>query len=253
MWNRPQLLTAIADLLLAAAAAALLVAGTVWVAKRPHFTLSEVVVMHELKEVRRAEVERALAGLLRGNFFSVNVEAVRQSLERISWVRHAEVRRHWPSSLELRIEEHAPAAQWGEGNGQLLNTHGEVFSAVMAQPVPLPVLHGPIAVAPDMLGYYREAVDILQPLGRLPRVLTVSPRLAVQLKLDDGMVVELGRQQPKVPVRLRLQRFVEYYPTVSSVVKQRPSVVDMRYPNGFALRVAAAHVAMQATESKGKQ
>ena len=57
----------------------------------------------------------------------------------------------------------------GRGAGQLLNTHGEVFTAVMAQPVPLPVLHGPLAVAPDMLGYYREAVDIqLQPLGRLP-------------------------------------------------------------------------------------
>ena len=38
MWNRPQLLTAIADLLLAAAAAALLVAATVWVAKRRVFT-----------------------------------------------------------------------------------------------------------------------------------------------------------------------------------------------------------------------
>ena len=34
----------------------------------------------------------------------------------------------------------------------------------------------------------------------------MSPRLAVQLRLDDGMVVDLGRQQPKVPVRLRLQR-----------------------------------------------
>ena len=73
----------------------------------------------------------------------------------------------------------------------------------------------------------------------------------VQLRLDDGMVVELGRQQPKVPVRLRLQRFVEHYPAVLSVAKQRPSVVDMRYPNGFALRVAAAQV--HVTESKGKQ
>lgn len=249
MWNRPQLLTAIADLLLAAAAAALLVSAAVWVAKRPHFTLSEVVVMHELKEVRRAEVERALAGLLKGNFFSVNVESIRQSLERLAWVRHAEVRRRWPSSLELRIEEHQPVAAWGEGTGQLLNSHGEVFSAVMAQPVPLPVLHGPVAVAPEVLAYYREAAEMLQPIGRRPRALMLSPRLAVQLKLDDGMVVELGRQQAKVPVKLRLQRFVDHYPTVLAATKQRPSVVDMRYPNGFALRVAAAQV----TESKGKQ
>jgi cell division protein FtsQ len=249
MWNRPQLLTAIADLLLAAAAAALLVSAAVWVAKRPHFTLSEVVVMHELKEVRRAEVERALAGQLKGNFFSVNVESIRQSLERLAWVRHAEVRRRWPSSLELRIEEHQPVAAWGEGTGQLLNSHGEVFTAVMGQPVSLPVLHGPLAVAPDLLGYYQDAQEMLQPLGRSPKALMLSPRLAVQLKLDDGMVVELGRQQAKVPVRLRLQRFVDHYPMVMGATKQRPSVVDMRYPNGFALRVAAAHV----TESKGKQ
>ena len=249
MWNRPQLLTAIADLLLAAAAAALLVAAAVWVAKRPHFTLSEVVVMHELKEVRRAEVERALAGLLKGNFFSVNVDAVRQSLERLAWVRNAEVRRRWPSSLELRIEEHEPVAAWGESTGQLLNGHGEVFTAVMAQPVPLPVLHGPVAVAPDVLGYYREAAEMLQLIGRVPKALTLSPRLAVQMKLDDGMVVELGRQQAKVPVKQRLQSFVDNYSSVLSAAKQRPSVVDMRYPNGFALRVAAAHV----TESKGKQ
>ncbi|MDQ5882191.1 MAG: cell division protein FtsQ [Pseudomonadota bacterium] len=253
MWNKPQLMTAVADLLLAAAAAALLVAATVWVARLPHFTLTHIVVTHELTEVKRADVERAVAGLLRGNFFSFNVDALRQSLEKISWVRHAEVRRRWPSSLEVRIEEHQPVAFWGEGTGQLVNTHGEVFAAVMTVPKAMPLLHGPLAVAPDMLGYYREALDMLRPIGRTPKTLTVSPRLAVQLKLDDGMVIELGRQQPKVPIRLRLQRFVENYPSVLTVAKARPSVVDMRYPNGFALRLAAAPAAATGTESKGKQ
>lgn len=249
MWNKPQLMTAVADLLLAAATAALLVAAAVWFTRLPHFRLSQVVVMHELTEVKRADIERATAGLLRGNFFSVNVEGLRQSLEKLAWVRHAEVRRRWPSSLEVRIEEHQPVALWGEGSGQLVNTHGEVFSAVMTVPQPLPVLHGPLAEAPEVLGYYREAVDMLKPIGRLPRSLTMSPRLALQLKLDDGMVVELGRQQAKVPIRARLQRFIDHYPSVLTVAKARPSVVDMRYPNGFALRLASA----QATESKGKQ
>ena len=44
MWHKPQLMTAVADLLLAAAAAALLVAAAVWFARMPFFTLSEVVV-----------------------------------------------------------------------------------------------------------------------------------------------------------------------------------------------------------------
>lgn len=44
----------------------------------------------------------------------------------------------------------------------------------------------------DMLGYYQQAADLMKPIGRVPLALTISPRLAVQLKLDDGMVVELG-------------------------------------------------------------
>lgn len=249
MWHKPQLMTAVADLLLAAAAAALLVAAAVWLARMPLFTLSEVVVVHELKEVKRAEVERAMSGLLRGNFFSVNLDALRLSLEKLAWVRHAEVRRQWPSRLEVSIEEHTPAARWGEASGQLLNTHGEVFAAVMSTEQPLPLLHGPAASAPDVLRRYGEFAETLKATGRVPRQLVLSPRLAWQLRLDDGMVIELGREQQKAPVGMRLARFVEFYPTVLEGRKPRPAAVDMRYPNGFALRFAAA----PGNEGKGKQ
>ena len=250
MWNKPQLMTAVADLLSVAAAAALLVAALVLSARLPMFPLRELVVTHSLREVRRAEVETALSGLLHGNFFSVNLDLVRQSLEQLPWVRHAEVRRQWPARIEVDIEEHVPVAFWGQATGQLVNTNGEVFAAAMSVPPSetMPVLLGPVGMAPEMLGYYQQAVDMLKPIGRMPNSLTISPRLAVQLQLDDGMTVELGRVQSKAPARDRRQRFVEYYPSVIGVAKTRPSVVDMRYPNGFALRVAAAPV----IESKGK-
>lgn len=250
MWNKPQLMNAVTDLLLVAAAAALLVAAVVWSARLPLFPLREVLVTHELREVRRSEVENSLSGLLRGNFFSIKVEDLRQSLEQLPWVRRAEVRRQWPSRIEVSIEEHLPVAFWGQATGQLVNSYGEVFNAVLSAPpsAPMPLLIGPSGLAPEILNHYQQAEEILKPVGRIPRALSVSPRLAVQLRLDDGMIVELGRQQPKAPVSERLLRFVEYYPSVLSAGRQRPSVVDMRYPNGFALRVAAA----PATESKGK-
>ena len=52
------------------------------------------------------------------------------------------------------------------------------------------------------------------------------------------------------PLRERLERFVEYYPSVLNAGRQRPTVVDMRYPNGFALRVNTL-AAAPASESKG--
>jgi len=240
MWHKPQLMTAVADLLLAAAAAALVVAAAVWSTRLPLFPLREVVLTHELQEVRRSEVERSLAGLLRGNFFSVNLEALRQSLEKLPWVRHAEVRRQWPSRIELSLEEHQPAAHWGEGSAQLVNSFGEVFTASLSRDLALPVLSGPADSAAEVLRRYDEFVQALKPTGRRPEQVALSPRLAWLLKLEDGMQIELGREQAKAPIGVRLQRFVEYYPTLSDARRPRPAAVDMRYPNGFALRFVAS-------------
>ena len=164
------------------------------------------------------------------------------------------MRRQWPGRLEVTLEEHMPVAFWGQATGQLVNSYGEVFSAVLTVPPsrPMPLLVGPIGMAQEMLDYFHQAEDMLAAVNRWPKALNVSARQALQLRLDDGMIVELGRQQAKAPIRQRLERFVAYYPSVLTAARQRPSVVDMRYPNGFALRVNAP-AAQPTTESKGKQ
>lgn len=243
MWNKPQLMTAIADLLFVGAAAVLLVAAMIWGTRLPLFPLREVVVTHPLQEVRRSEIERALNGLLRGNFFSVNVDALRQSLEHLPWVRHAEVRRHWPSRIEITIEEHRAAARWGETSTQFVNTFGEVFTAsfstaTSAREKRLPHLSGPTGSAAEVLRRYEEFAERLHALGRRPERLFLSQRLAWRVDLDNGIQIELGREQTKAPVSLRLQRFVRYYPMLTNARRTLPSAVDMRYPNGFAVRFA---------------
>ena len=253
MWNRPHLMKDVADLLFSAGAAAWLVVLVIGAARLPLFPIREIVVTNELHDVRGVDIARAMSENLRGNFFSVSLESLRQSLEQLSWVRRAELRRRWPAGIEVSIEEQVPVAFWGQAGGQLVNSHGEIFTATVGLPAPesLPLLVGPASFAPEMLGHYQQAVELLRPLGRFPSILNVSPRLAVQLKLDDGMIVELGRQQAKAPVKERLERFVEFYPSILTVARKRPEVVDMRYPNGFALKVnglAAAPVA----EEKGK-
>jgi len=241
MWHKPQLLTAIADLLLLAAAAALLVAGLLWGLRLPLFPLRQVQVAVAPAQVQRAEIERVLASSLRGNFFSVNLDALRLALEKLPWVRRAEVRRQWPDGLELRLEEHRAVARWGEGTAQLVNSHGEVFYAANAQNQgPLPVFHGPQDAAPEVLKRHREFAGALAPIGRDPRVVSLSPRLAWQVKLDDGMLLELGREQARAPIVARLERFVAAYPQLMHASPARPLAVDLRYPNGFALRTAAA-------------
>lgn len=246
MWNKPHLLNAIADLLILAASAALLAAAAVWLVRVPSLPVRQVVVVEALPHTKRLEIEQVLPAALRGNFFSLNLEAVRGALETLPWVRKVEVRRVWPSRLEVRLEEHKPVARWGEGRGELVNSYGEVFAAVAAdeEMAAMPLLFGPVGTAPEVLKRYGELVGIFQSVGEKPVQVTLSPRLAWQLKLENGMLVDMGREQTKAPVGVRLQRFIEVYPETVAKRAVRPAVVDLRYPNGFAMRVAA--------EGKGK-
>lgn len=240
MWNKPHLLNAIADLLILAAIAALLVAAAVWLVRVPALPVRQVVFVEELPHTRRPDIEQALPVALQGNFFSINLEAVRGELERLPWVRKVELRRVWPARLEVRVEEHRPVARWGEGRGELVNSFGEVFaaSAEEAELGALPLLYGPPGTAPEVLKRYAEFVGNFRPLGERPVQVTLSPRLAWALRLENGMQVEMGREQVKAPVGARLQRFIEVYPETVGKRATRPSVVDLRYPNGFAMRIA---------------
>lgn len=246
MWNKPQLLNAIADLLMLVAAAALLAAAAIWLVRVPSLPVREVVFVEPLAHTRRIEVEQVLPPALRGNFFSLNLEFVRGALEKLPWVRKVEVRRIWPARLEVKVEEHRPVARWGEERGELVNSYGEVFAAVppAEEAAALPLLYGPAGTAPEVLKRYGELVGSFKALKERPVQVTLSPRLAWQLKLENGMLLEMGREQPKSPVGVRLQRFIDVYPETVARQATRPAVVDLRYPNGFAMRVAS--------EGKGK-
>lgn len=249
MWNKPQLLIALADLILAAATAALLAAAAIWLARLPHFRLSEVTLRQPLIELRRPEIERALGAFLQGNFFSADIQGLRQALEALPWVRRAEVQRRWPSGLEINLEEHRPAALWGDSDGQLLNSEGEIFTATPSQELALPRLAGPPALAGELLATYQESSAILQPLGLKVQSLRMSPRLALAITLENGLLIELGRQRSQISFRSRMERFADHYPGALAALGRQPAAADMRYPNGFALRLAT----LPGAESKRKE
>ena len=240
MWHKPRLMLAAADLLWIAGGVMLGLAAFHAVMRLPILPIRHVVVANELIEVQRADVEQAISGL-RGNLISVSIDGVRAALEKLAWVRRAEVRRRWPGTLELTLHEHQPVARWGESTQQLVNAQGEVFYATGSSRVAhLPVFGGPLGSSAEILARYAQIRDLITPTGRIARQVVLTPRLAWQVRLDDGMALELGREQAKSPIRDRLARFVEVYALAVEARQPRPQVVDLRYPNGFVLRAALA-------------
>jgi cell division protein FtsQ len=197
-----------------------------WLQLPAHFPLTRVELKGALEKTTTAELKGALPRAA-GNFFAADLYEIRARLERLAWVRRVAVRRVWPGRLEIYIEEHVALARWNDD--ALVNTHGERFLAKTQESLPLFV--GPSGSQAEVARRYASFGAIVAPLGtRIERV-TLSPRHAWQLRLANGLHVALGRDADLAETRLR--RFVEVYPGA----KNKYEYVDLRYPNGFAVRV----------------
>jgi cell division protein FtsQ len=240
VWDNPRLLNTTANLLTGLALLLFAYAGLQLLLRSPLFPLREIVVRGDLKNAAAAEIESAVDGV-GGNFFAADLAAVRARLEQVTWVRRVDLRRVWPDRIEVKLEEHVAFARWG-GTG-LVNTFGEPFSAPMddGSAAKLPLFAGPAGTEGELARRYRRFAGLLAPLGEIPARVVLTPRYAWQLRLADGLNLELGRDRAE-PVEQRLARFVAAYPESLGRLPRRavadPRFVDLRYPNGFALRVA---------------
>jgi hypothetical protein len=163
MWNKPHLLNAIADLLMLAAAAALLAAAAVWLVRVPSLPVRHVVFAEELPHTKRGEVEQVLPQALKGNFFSLNLEAVRGALEKLPWVRKVELRRAMagPAGNQHRGARRCALGRGARRAGQQLR-RGLRGDCCRGRVERLPLLYGPQGTAPEVLKRYGEFIGSFQ-------------------------------------------------------------------------------------------
>lgn len=226
MWDNAPLLRTIANLLFGISLLLMLYGAVRYVLRLPVFPLNTVELKTAPVQVSEELIARVVHEQIRGNFFTVDLKRARLAFEQLPWVRKVSVRRKFPWGLEVEVEEQVALARW---NGTaLVNTHGEVFSAKTEQE--LPAFIGQANTSAQLTGMYGELSDGLRPLHQQIVQISLSPRFAWQVRLDNGMVLELGREQ----MQQRLARFVEVYPYSLAKLSHTVTHVDLRYRNGFA-------------------
>jgi cell division protein FtsQ len=163
-------------------------------------------------------------------------------VKQVQWVREATIRREFPSTIVVAIEEHKPLAHWVAADAvdsqpaetsTLVNSFGDVFNATIADERRdrLPKLAGPEGSSAEVLTRYAALLAPLKAIDRSPRSVTMTPRRAWQVKLDNGISLELGRAE----VDERIARFIRTYPELPAL-QVADAVVDMRYQSGLTIR-----------------
>lgn len=242
MWHDVRMLNATTSALLGLLVLSLITSGVWWVAQRPVFTLKVIridgVGEKELRHVNASTVRTKALPRIRGNFFTADLDAVRIAFEAVPWVRAASVRREWPNQLIVTLEEHEPLGTWGD-DGRLLSAKGDVFTANLAEAEEdgaLAEFAGPEGSEKEVVARYLDLRAWFATVGLEPQAVQLSSRYAWTVKLDNGMTVELGREQSSTTLKDRVDRLVGIYPQLAARLQNGIESVDMRYPNGFALK-----------------
>jgi cell division protein FtsQ len=231
VWNDAAILNRVSALLAVFALGVFGAAAVKWLAARQVFAIHRVVVTGAMSNADPAHIAAVVQRDLRGTFFTMDLDAARDALQQVSWVRHVSVRRQWPGRLEIAVEEHQPLARWNDT--ALVNMQGEVFEAGYGEE--LPDFYGPDGTAGEVTARYREFSAPLRTLQFGIDALSRSARGAWDVKLDDGMTVALGREQ----VGERWARWMQVSERYRDRIAQGGELVavDMRYANGFAARI----------------
>ncbi len=176
-------------------------------------------------------LQKTIGERLTGGILTADLNDLKRAAEDLAWVGKASLRRVWPDRLQVKVEEHKPAARWGRDG--LVTAEGLVFHPRTGTvPAGLPMLEGDEQRAPELVSRYLKWRDDLMLAGQLIDGVALDARGAWRLDLVSGTRVELGTDH----IEQRLTRFIGAVAQLEAA--GQAEVVDMRYSNGFAVKWA---------------
>lgn len=207
------------------------------------FPVNEVNIVGELKFLDKSMIEQVVEKNITGGYFTVDLNNVRDVLMQEPWLKDVSLRRRWPATLNIFIEEQEPIAYWNDDS--YVGKSGDVFSPEsIDKTLNLPALRGPEGQHENVWQFmnvlYKEMALLEYEVVRL----NLDNRRAWQLEVSGlyekdnlQISVKLGR----FDTEKRMLRFIRLLPALTAdngLLNNEIKVIDMRYPNGFAVQMA---------------
>ncbi|BBA36578.1 cell division protein FtsQ [Methylocaldum marinum] len=190
-----------------------------------------VRVEGEIHNLDPVAFTKSLLPLAQAGYFLADMHDIEETARSFPWVDRVQVARLWPDTLLLTVVEQKPVARTRDGG--LINDRGTQFSPEEIQSqTNLPVLDGPPGHEKLLLATLFSLNGQLKRRGMRVDVLRLTGRRAWSARLSSGVEIEFGKQDPA----LALERLLALLPSLGEARIGALQKVDLRYPNGFAVR-----------------
>lgn len=193
-------------------------------------TTQSVKIDGDISSADRQKIHSAIMNIGVGNYFTTDIQAIRQTITEMKWVEDAMVSRRWPQGVRVQVREIQPVALWGAGG--LLSSRGQPYIPAKAiDTTGLPILSGPSDRAEKIMEQYRAMNSVLRGSGMHIVELQLTERMSWFLRLDNGIKLVVDQTD----TISKLQKFAYLYEKQLRPDVARIASVDLRYRNGIAI------------------
>jgi cell division protein FtsQ len=176
------------------------------------------------------EIKAVLMPLVTVSIFDADIQKIYGTVLKLPWVKNASVERVWPDTIDIKVSERKAFVRWGKEG--LLTEYGELFSPNNAdQFQSLLLVYGPKEQEAKTLEIMKGVKTALEDQALELAEFKVNDREAWEIKLNTGLEILLGRTGQLN----KLQRFLSTLPVLGQEKMAAMQIVDLRYPNGYAV------------------
>ena len=164
------------------------------------------------------------------SFFNFKINILKKEIEKVSWVKSADIRRVYPGEIKIYIEEHIPIAIWN--NESYMNNIGDIFF-VNDIKKNLPIISSNQSGNKIMFEYFSLLLKYISDENFDIKIKKIEENdiRSLSAYLSSGIIVKFGSKD----IRNKIHTFIKVYKTLNTSDLEKIRYIDMRYSNGFSI------------------
>ena len=196
-----------------------------------YFQISDIRLGQKSLNVNEAEIFKIAEKYLKNkSFFNINLDYLKNSIEKVAWVKNAYIRRSYPNEVIIFIEEYTPVAVWN--NDYYISENGYIFSANKIEKK-LPKISSYSNRNIIIFEYFSLILDGIRKNKLNDKVLLIKENeiRSLTVLLESNIAIKFGSKN----IKERIGIFFKAYKTLNTSDLKKIRYIDMRYSNGFSI------------------
>ena len=196
-----------------------------------YFPIKEISIESKIINTSKDDVfEKSKNYLNSKSFFNFKINILKKEIEKVSWVKSADIRRVYPGKIKIYIEEHVPIAIWN--NKSYMNDTGDIFF-IRDIEKKLPVINSNKNRNKIMFVYFSLLLKYISDYNFDIKIKKIEENdiRSLSAYLSSGIIVKFGSKD----IKDKIHTFIKLYKTLNSSDLEKIGYIDMRYANGFSI------------------